>query len=379
MKKLFLLLTIIIIAFSCGSKKGYLDRNDSDKSLQEAVKKIKKNPSDEKAIEAIPELYIIIKKKHLDKINAYRRVQQINRWGTIINEYEYLQDAYDAIINSPAAFKLVNPESYNTNLLESKDSAAAAYYSYAQTYLNLPGRENAITAYGYFKTAGKFSPGYKDINEKMQTAYENSFVNLVINPVQDNSYFNKSGWGNFGNNYSNEYFQTNLLRDLSNNNRLAARFYSQWDAKRMNINPDWVVGLLLKNITIPSPENNYSERRVSKQLQIGTDTAGLPVYHTVYATINTTRSSFTAKLEMEIGINEVVTNKNISFRSLNCKYSWLQENATFSGDKRAISSTDWNIINNSDNSIPRKEAVLNELYKEIYPKVLDVVTQAVKW
>ena len=138
MNKIVLLLLCSSIIFSCSSKKGYLDRNDADKSLQEAVRKINKNPDDEKATEAIPQLYNLIKKKHLDQIAAYNLSQQLNKWDNLVNEYEYLQAAYNAIMNAPAAFKLVNPESYSSNLIEVKDSAAAAYYENGNSYLDKP-------------------------------------------------------------------------------------------------------------------------------------------------------------------------------------------------------------------------------------------------
>ncbi len=48
----------------------------------------------------------------------------------------------------------------------------------------------------------------------MEQAYENAIVNVMINPVQDNSFFFNSGWGNSGYNYSNEYFQQTLGKGI---------------------------------------------------------------------------------------------------------------------------------------------------------------------
>jgi len=379
MNKLLLLLFCSSLVLSCGSKKGYLERNDADKALQEAVKKINKNNDDEKAIEAIPQLYNLIKKKHLDQIAAYNQSQQLNKWDNIVSEYEYLQSAYNAIMNAPAAFKLVNPESYSSNIVEANESGAAAYYENGNSYLVKDGRENAKAAYNAYKKAGKFVPGYKDINEKMQEAYENAIVNVIIIPVQDNSFFSNNGWGNYGMNYSNEYFQQNLLKDLSNYGRNPAKYYNEWDARRLNVTPDWTVNFMLKNILVPNPQVSYSSRTVNKQLQIGTDTAGRPVYNNVSATINITRTSFISRANMEVNITELSTRKNMSYRNYNEEYKWQQETATFSGDRRAISQTDWDLINNSGYNAPRKEEILVELYKKIYPQVLTQIRQAVSW
>lgn len=378
MKKI-IIISVSILFFSCSSKKGYLERNDADKALQEAVKKLNKNSDDEKAIEAIPQLYNLIKKKHLDQIAAYNQSQQLNKWDNIVSEYEYLQSAYDAIMNAPAAFKLVNPESYNSNIVEAKESAAAAYYENGNTYLDKPGRDNAKSAYNAYKKAGKFVPGYKDINEKMQEAYENAIINVIIIPVQDNSFFRNNGWGNSGTNFSNEYFQQNLLKDLSNYGRNPAKYYNEWDARRLNVTPDWTVNFMIKNILVPNPQVSYSSRTVNKQLQIGTDTAGRPVYNNISATINITLTSFISRANMEVNITELSTRKNMSYRNYNEEYKWQQETATFSGDRRALSQADWDLINNSGYNTPRKEEILVELYKKIYPQVLTQIRQAVSW
>jgi hypothetical protein len=379
MNKIVFLFICAPLFFSCSSKKGYLDRNDADKSLQEAVRKINKNSDDEKAAEAIPQLYNLIKKKHLDQITAYNQSLQISKWDNIINEYEYLQAAYNAIMNAPAAFKLVNPESYSTNIVEANESGAAAYYENGNSYLDKPGRDNAKAAYAAYKKSGKFVPGYKDINEKMQQAYENAIISVIINPVQDNSFFSNNGWGNYGMNYSNEYFQQNLLRDLSNYGRNPAKYYNEWDARRLNVTADWTVDFRIKSILVPNPQINYSSRNVNKQLQIGTDTAGRPVYKNVSAIINITRTSFVSRANMEVNITDLSTQKNISYRNYNEEYKWEQESATYSGDRRAISQRDWDLINNSGYNAPKKEEILVELYKKIYPQVLTQIRQAVNW
>jgi len=381
MRSYFFLLLASFLIFSCGSNKGYVGRSDADRSLQDAVKKLNKNPDDVKAAEAIPQLYNLIKNKHLDQINAYQQSQQQNKWDNIVTEYEYLQAAYNSIMNVPAAFKLVNPESYSSNLVEAKESAAQSYYDNGISFFNKPGRDNAKAAYAAFKKAGKFVPGFKDINEKMQKAYENAIINVIINPVQDNSFFINNGWGNYGMNYSNEYFQQKLLQDLGAFNNSPARYYNMWDARRLNVTPDWNVDFRVKSILVPNPQTTYSSRTASKQIQIGTDTAGKPVYNNVSATINITTTSFISRANLEVNITDLATRRNMSYRNYNEEYKWEQQSATFNGDRRALSQSDWDLINNTgySNIAPKKEEVLVELYKKIYPQVLTQIRMAVNW
>ena len=381
MKRFIQIIALVVILTSCGSTKNYLERSDEDKALQDAVKKLNKNASDEKALQAVPVLYTNIQQSHLAKIKSYNPGKDLSRWDKIINEYEALQNAYKTVLNSTPAFKLVNPKNFSTDLLEVRESAAEEYYNAAQIFLEKENRDNAKKAYSYFKKSDKYLPGYKDAKSKMDQAYENAVVNVIINPVQDNSFFFNSGWGNTGYNYSNEYFQQTLIRDLQNtSNRYAARFYTDWEARRENVKPDWVVDLRLRDMDIPYPTNYTYRRNVSAQVQAGSDTSGKPVYQTVYATINITRMSFTAQANMEVTINDVATGKNISYRTFREDYRWQEETGSYSGDSRALGANDWNVINNNNRyDSPRKEDVLAELYRKIYPQVKNNISYAVDW
>ncbi|MEO6669637.1 MAG: hypothetical protein ABIN36_09200 [Ferruginibacter sp.] len=365
---------------SCATNKNYLERSNADKALQDAIKKINKNSSDENAMQAIPVLYSSITDTHLGKIKDYNNSNEPDRWDDIIKEFEYLQDAYDAIISSDGAFKLVTPKSYSTDILEFKQLAADEFYGYAISFSNQPGRDNARQAYLNFKKVVKYIPDYKDAKANMDQAYQNAIVNVVINPIKDNSYFTNAGWGNQGYNYSNEYFQQNLVRELGHNaNRYPAKFYTDWEARRDNIPVDWVIDLTLRNIDIPYPVINNYTSTVNAQVQSGTDTSGKPVYNTVYATLNITHRSFIARANMDINIKDIATNKNITYRSFRDDYRWDQENATYSGDGRALSSRDWQLVNNTNYTEPRNEDVLNELYRRIYPQVKNEITYKVDW
>ena len=382
MKQILSACLLFCLLASCSSSKNYLERSDEDKALMDAVKKLNKSAEDEKAIEALPILYKNIKVTHLAKIKSYNSSKDLSRWDKIISEYKGLQSAYDAIINSSASFRLISPENFSTQLLETRQSGAEEFYQSGINFLQQAGRDNAKTAYNQFKKADKILPGYKDAQGKATEAYENAIVNVQINPVQDNSFFFNSSWGNSGYNYSNEYFQQTLIRDLENSgnsNRYAARFYTEWQARRENVKPDWVVDLVLRNMYIPPATSYRYYQNRSAQIQVGTDTAGRAQYRTVTATLNINRMSFTANADMEMRIKEIETGRYISTRNFREDYRWEEETASYSGDSRALSSYDWQIINSNRYNEPRKEDVLNELYRKIYPQVLNNIRYSVDW
>lgn len=380
MKKILSFLLIASFISACGSNKSYLERSNENKSLQDAVKKLNKNPSDAAATEAVPILYSSLLKTHQDRIASYQTGTDPSRWDKIISEYNALQSAYDNIVNSTAAFRLVTPQNFSAQLLDAKHAAAEEYYQAGTEYLNRSGRDNAKTAYNYLRKADRYESGYKDVRAKMNQAFENSVVDVVINQIEDDRYFFNSGWGSSGLNYSNEYFQRTLVRDLANDNNnsnYAARFYSDWEAQRANIQVDWVVDLRLRNMNLPQPIRNTYRQNRSKQIQSGTDTSGKPIYQTVQASLNITRMSFVAEAQMDLSIRDLEMSRTVSNRSFRENYRWEEERATYSGDQRALTSQDWNMINNSSFYTPRREEVLEQLYRKLYPQVLNAIKYAV--
>ncbi|MBK7433009.1 MAG: hypothetical protein IPI66_03315 [Chitinophagaceae bacterium] len=215
----------------------------------------------------------------------------------------------------------------------------------------------------------------------MNEAYQAAIVEVLINPVADRTFFFNNSWGSYGTNYSNEYFQQTLIRELGgvNANRYPARFYTEWDLGRIRVIPDLVVNLTLRNLDIPRPSTQNYSRNSSRQVSVGKDSSGRDIYQNVYATVNIARSSFTARVEMEVNITDAATRKTVSTNTYREDYSWQEENATYTGDQRALSDQDWNLVNNRRFDEPRKEDVLNELYRRIYPQVKNRIANVVSW
>jgi hypothetical protein len=366
---------------SCKSSKDYLLRSNEDKTLYDIVKKLNKRSNDEDATRALAEVYIQVQQRHLKTIATYSTYKEITRWDKLNNEYSILQNMYNAIDNSAAASKLVTPVSYQNELTDIRQAAAEDYYQLGESFLNYNTRDYARKAYGAFKKSGNWVRDYKDNKSKMDEAYNSSIVNVLINPIQDNSFFFNTGWGNTGYNYSNEYFQQNLIRDLGGKyaSRYPARFYTEWEARRDNVEPDWVVDLTLRNMDIPRPGIYNYNRNLSKQIQNGKDTSGKPIYQTVYATLNIQKQSFTARAQMDVNMVEVATRRSIIFNSYNDTYNWQEEKATFTGDRRALSDNDWALVNNSNFNSPGREEILNRLYQNIYPQVKNRISNEVDW
>lgn len=381
MKPILYTLILSFVLTACKTSKNYMSRSDNDNTIFDAIKTLKKNNADTAALNALPVLYAAAEERNLRKINNYNTIVELNRWDKIIGTYNTLQEMHDAIVESDAASAVVKPTNYRQLIYDLKQQAAADHYNAATDLLNRQGREDAKKAYNYFKKADQYAPGYQDAKIKMDEAYQKAIVNVVINPVQDNSFFYNAGWGSYGYSYSNEYFQHTLVRELKgiNSTRYPARFYTDWEAKRDDVQPDWEVNLTLTNMHIPVPQTYSYSRNLNRQVESGRDSSGKVIYKTVYATLNIVRRSFTARADMQVHVRKLATNRNITNNTYREDYRWEEETATYTGDNRALGPNEWAIINNNNFNEPRRETVLSELYRKLYPQVKNRITYAVDW
>jgi hypothetical protein len=379
MNKLFFTLSTIVLLSACKTSKDYMASSSDDKTFYEIVKKLTKHNSDENAAAALPQVYRVLQQKHLAIINQHYNSAELNHWDKVLASYRSLQQMHEAVSNTAAA-SLLTTVDYTNEINTVKLNAAEAYYNTGLAYLQNANRADARTAYTLFKKADSWKKGFKDARAQMDEAFERSVVNVLINPIQDNSFFTNAGWGNAVYNYANQHFQQNLVRDLGGQyaSRYPARFYTEWQVNQQQIQPNWVVDLVLRNVDIPRPASNHYTRNRSKQIEVSRDTAGKPVYQTVYATVNIQRLSINARGQIDINITDVDTRKNISWDSVSDTYNWEEEIATYTGDSRALTNSDRAMLNNNYNQ-PRKEDILNELYRNMYSQVKSRIANQVDW
>jgi hypothetical protein len=82
---------------------------------------------------------------------------------------------------------------------------------------------------------------------------------------------------------------------------------------------------------------------------------------------------------MDVNVTDLSSGKSISYRNLSDDYRWEEERATYSGDSRALNSRDWEMINRTGYNNPRKEDVLRELFRKLYPQVKNNIISVAGW
>ncbi len=382
MNKCFYILTLVFWFSSCSTIKNSFNATAEDKALLNAIKKFDKNPADTSLGSALTDLYKDAAQVHLDNIEVYTTTTNVDKWDKIIKEYLTLQHLSQVIKTSDAASNFLKVPSYDAELEVAKEKAASDYYDLGVEYLKASDKDAAHNAYYSFKKATEYVPAFKDARKLMDKSYPAGVLNVVVNPVTDNSSFYGSlGLNRFGNSFNNDYLQRNLVRDLggSYTKNAPARFYTDQEGRRTNINPDLFVDLTWINFDVPRPYTSKYSRNVSRQIEKGRDTSGHINYETVSATLFITKKYFTASGDLESRITDAATRNVINTKRYSAQFNWQQEYATFTGDRRAITGNDFAMLSNTNFIVPDRDDVLNELYKKIYPQVKSGIYNAVRW
>jgi len=382
LKILAVVLVVVTLAY-CGSSKKSQASVTEDKPLFAAINALNKNPNNSKALADLPVLYKQSVERHRNAIDVYRNSADPARWDKMLTELNALQNIYTSLSSNTGTIGVVKPVNYLQDIEDVKSLAAEDYYNQGVGFLEKDGRSNSIQAYQLFQRSNQYINGYKDVSQKMNEAYQKSLLEVVINPIREDNLFYSSYYNSMNDfRYRPEEYQQSLARDLGgrNVNSSMARFYTDADAHRQNLNPDIVIDIVWRNMDpLRSVPSNFSRQR-SQQVQTGTDTAGRPTYTTVYATVHVQQQQYSVRANLDYNIHDTRTNNNVDYGTIPDDVSWTESYATYSGDSRALTSEDWQLINNSRglNNGPTRGDVMNTLMKKAYPDLRNRIQRAME-
>jgi hypothetical protein len=279
-------------------------------------------------------------------------------YDPLIQEYNALQKLMKETADSPIS-GLVVLSDYQHQLLSVRETAAAFFYQRGVDELQKDTRSSASSAYDLFGKTQRYISTFLNVNQLKNQAFERSIVNVLINPIQQ-SFFSIQPAGSI---------TDQLVRDLGGRSAMGirARFFSLFDLRTFSVRPDWVVDLSWNNTTIPNRIISKYDRLVSKEIQIGKDTSGRPVMRPIYATLHIVRYE-SSPLDIDFRLVDIEQNITLDWSRLTLGNSQIIEAATFSGDSRAITDTDWQLINR-DPTIRINDQMMNNIYNKLLEEI----------
>ena len=354
-----LLASFLIFMIGCKSASKLYNKGNYDEAVTVAVKKLQKKPND-------GELQVILQNAYRYAVDEHERTiheQSISsdelKWEMIFNEYTSLQRLYNDVRNVPELSDVLNPTDYSSYLATYKEKAGDVRYERALRWMEHDDKQSYRNAYRELKAALGFKPNDWTIREKMKEAYEAAVIYVMVMPLERYGFMNSS--------YQIRNFENDMIRNLQNyTNNEFVKFYSRWD--RQNIEPDQVIEMRFNNLDIGQIHDERNSRQVSKEVVVR-ETVYRPdsivrEYAHVTATITTTRRTMQSEGTLSVNIRD---NRgrwlwNDQYRG---DHQWATEFASYTGDERALSAEDKQLINRLQQNPPDEDEVMREITGEI--------------
>ena len=373
-----LLIPVLLVAVGCSTSKPIQQHYTfEDKQVFDLVNNLKKNPKDAESARLLPEAYeqalntrqALTEAKYFDLVGG-------DRYMALARDWMVIQQMYEAIVSTPAAHKAVpSPMNASAQIQKQYSLAASEYYNEGMTYLNNNTRQYAQMAYDAFDKANKAVPGYKDVAQMMLTAKDKALIRVIVKPVNYNNY-RYSYWG-----YQNDFFQDQMVRDLNFRSYRDVKFYTDWQASSQNIYPDKIVEMNYTTIYIGQVFNRSYTYKRSAEIQTGSTKSNppKPIYTTVNATVYVNERYMQSNAVLQCRIYNVNGNNNIMYDNFPANYNWTYATARYTGDTRALTPQDWQMINNNNMNIPGRNEIATRLLQDCYSLLISRINSNVRF
>ena len=365
MRKIYTLVTLgfVFLVAGCKTASKLYDKGNYDEAVQLAVKKLQKKPDDEMRA-LLQSAYQYAVNDHETRIRQLSNNTNDLKWEWIYSEYASLQKLYEAIHRSPEALAIVDPTDYSSYLHTYADKAADTRFQRGMMWMDKNDKLSFRNAYNEFEVALQYRPGDLTFIERRNEAYENAVVNVVVMPMENNRYKFSSY-----NNSEITNFENDLLRQLQyNTGNQFVKFYSSWDADSRNIRADQFVDFRFSTFDIGRTRDERSTREFSKDIVVK-ETVYRPdsivkEYKKVFAKITTTKRSMLSEGKLQINVREA-SGRWLWNDDIRGNHSWCTEFSTYTGDERALSESDKQLVNRRQDYPPNEEEITRCIINEI--------------
>jgi len=357
------LIAFVLLVASCKTASKLYDKGNYDEAVELAVKKLQKKPDDEMRA-LLQSAYQYAVNDHETRIHQLGDNTNELKWEWIFSEYSSLQRLYEAIHRSPEALSIVNPTDYSSYLHTYADKAADTRFQRGMMWMDKNDKLSYRNAYYEFEAALQYRPGELIFIERRNEAYEHAVINVVVMPMENNRY-RFSSYSNFD--ITN--FENDLLRQLQyNTGNQFVKFYSSWDASSRNIQPDQFVDFRFSTFDLGRTRDERSTREVSKDIVVK-ETVYRPdsvvkEYKKVVAKITTTKRTMLSEGNLQINIRDA-SGRWLWSDDIRGNHSWCTEFSTFTGDERALTESDKQLVNRRQDYPPHEDEITRCIINEI--------------
>lgn len=248
---------IVLVVSGCSSGKNTFERGNYYEAVLTSVNRLRRNSDHKKSTETLRQAYPMAVTFYEDQAKTSLSSAEKFKWSEVVKSYTAINTMYDEIKRCPGALRVIpDPINYFDKLQEARRNAAEENYAAGILALQLGGRESAKQAYGYFKIANDYSPGYKEVNDYLQAALSAATVKIVVEPIPVHS----KGVGvsaEFFNDKISEFIHSAPINEF-------VKFYTRAEAQKTKVNPDHIIQLEFDEFTVGQIYKHEKEIQLTK-------------------------------------------------------------------------------------------------------------------
>lgn len=357
-------ISLSVVFFSCKSASKLYEKGNYDEGVEAAAKKLQKKPGDPELISILQSAYGYAVNDHESRIRSYSQSNDELRWEKIYNEYISLQKLYNAIHNSPSVFTIVNPTNYSSYVSTYAEKAGDVRFGRGLAFMQQGSKLGFRNAYYEFQKSLRLQPGRIDAIQKRDEAYSYAVTNVVVLPIQQYGGFVYSGYS-----VGNNNIDDNIVRSLQlGSGNEFVKFYSAWDARSKNVRVDQEVELRMASVDIGRQHDSHTRQRVNKEIVVKEivyrPDSVVREYAKVYAELTTTRRTISAFANLQVIVRDY-DGRWIWSDNMQSDYNWCTEFTTYTGDARALSESEKQLVERRREFAPTQSEMMRNLLDKL--------------
>lgn len=171
----FLTIILVILLAACNVTKRYYIRGEYDRAIARAVKKIKKDPSNEKEVYYLEKSYTAANQRDNERLRLLKLEGKPENWDDILEIYQQLkrrQSLVQPVLPLKYKNKVIQFDyiDYDKDIIVAKQNAAEYWYARGKQLLSSNNRFKAREAYQYFRNVKYYFETYQDVDNLMALA-----------------------------------------------------------------------------------------------------------------------------------------------------------------------------------------------------------------
>lgn len=347
------------------------DIEQNERKTIKAIEKFQKRSKKKKIKEQFISQYNNSVSNLLSRYNILSSDNQFEdkNWEGMINSLKTLQ-YLNTLVKSSDATSFISAKDYSSKIDSVSKLAQESLYNKGKQILDKDDNDDkSQEAYGYLKRVSQIEPDYLNTKALMELAVMRGSKNIYFSPVRYDNLGNYIEWGTGNSSMSSDYIINSLVDDLSVDNA-GSRFVEN------SIDADWIIEMKWMSVDIsPETTNKKPFERSAKIKENG-------IEKTVNATVTYTERYKTVSGTFKLKMKDVSTQDYFISEEFSGTTFFTKVEAKYTGDKRALTNEDSNVINNTNNfyfTIEGYELTTKMYSNAIHQQVLDKIGRLINW